>query len=75
MVKTKKGNCALQDEIYKIEQELVRMEMELNEFYCEAGKTILEKAEQQERKINNMVERIIETRRKLLVAKNMECER
>ncbi len=66
------------DEINRMEQELIRMEMELNDYYCEAGKTILEKAEQEERKINNLVECIIETRRKLVNAKDEkfcpECE-
>jgi hypothetical protein len=66
------------DEIKQMEQDLIRMEMELNDFYCEAGRIILEKAEQQERKINNLVDCIIETRRKLMNAKNEdyfhECE-
>lgn len=73
-----KNNRMSQDEINQMEQELVRMEIELNNFYCEAGKTILEKAEREERKINDLVEHIIETRRKLVDAKDEkycpECE-
>ena len=55
-------------EIKQMEQELSRLEYELYEQYYEVGKGILEKAEQESRKINCLVDQIIEARRKLAEA-------
>ena len=52
--------------ISRTEQELSNMEEELQEYYCEAGKAILETAETEGRKINDLVDRIIDTKKKLL---------
>lgn len=56
-----------QEEIRQMEQELGRLEHDLYEQYCEVGKVILEKAERENRRINCLVDQIIETRRKLAV--------
>lgn len=58
-----------QEKILKIERELRKMEHNLYEKYCEVGKGILEKAEQESKNINSIVDQIIETRRKLVELK------
>lgn len=63
------GNADSQEEIKRMEQELSKMEYDLYEQYYEVGKSILEKAEQENKRINDLVEQIIETRRKLSEAK------
>ena len=55
------------------EDELRQMEDRLREQYCEAGKLILEKAEQESRKVNSLVDQIISARRKL-TARAQELE-
>lgn len=56
---------ATQDDITRMELELHRMESALNEAYYEFGKVLLEIAETESRKINKMVDEIIETEKKL----------
>lgn len=63
------GIPVTQGEIRQIEQELSKMEYELYEQYYEVGKGLLEKAEQENRKINDLVDKIIATRRKIAKAK------
>ena len=58
-----------QDEIGRMEQELSRMEMNLYDSYCEVGKAILETAETEGRKINDLVDQIVDARRRLVDAK------
>jgi len=53
-----------------MEKDLSKMECALYEQYCEIGKGILEMAEQENKKINFLVDRIIETHQKLAEAKN-----
>lgn len=62
------------DDISRMELELSRMESALYESYCEVGKTILETAETEGRRINEMVDRIIETKKKLAaIREEKEC--
>lgn len=70
---TDNGGTATQEQIRQMEQELSKMEYKLYEEYCEVGKVILEKAERENRKINCLVDQIIETRRKLAEAKQEKC--
>lgn len=67
------GRPVTQEEIRHMEQEVSKMEYDLYEFYCDVGKGILEKAEQENRKINGMVDDIIEARLKLAKAKREKC--
>jgi hypothetical protein len=41
------------------------MEATLNEHYCNVGKQLLEMAEQEDREINNLVDKIIEIKKQL----------
>ena len=54
-----------QEEISRMEKDLSKMEDNLYEHYCEIGKRILETAEQENKKVNRLVDQIIETRQKL----------
>jgi len=46
-------------------KDLSKMEHDLHERYCEIGKGILETAEQENKKVNHLVDQIIETHQKL----------
>lgn len=62
------------DEIYQLELELSQMESALYDSYYEAGKLLLETAEVESRKINGIVEEIIETKKKLAaIRQEKEC--
>lgn len=58
-----------QEEISKMEKELSKMELNLCDSYCEVGKAVLETAEQESRKINNLVDEIVEMQQKLVALK------
>ena len=62
-----------QDEIGELEKDLSKMEHELLEQYCEIGKGILEKVEMESKKVNALVDQIIETRQRLATAKEEKC--
>lgn len=62
-----------QDEIGELEKDLSKMEHELLEQYCEIGKSILEKVEMESKKVNALVDQIIETRQRLATAKEEKC--
>jgi len=62
-----------QEEISRMEKDLCKMEYALYEQYCEIGKGFLETAEQENKKINRLVDRIIETHQKLAEAKKEKC--
>lgn len=52
-------------EVQRLEQSLGEMEAALNEHYCDIGKSLLELAEKEDKEINQLVDRIIETRRQI----------
>lgn len=54
-----------QNEITQTEQELSRLEAALYDCYCEAGRAILEVAEAEGRKVNALVDSIVDTRKRL----------
>lgn len=54
----------------ELEQQLAQLELSLLEQYCEAGKSLLEAAEQQNRRIGETVDSIITLRRRLALEKN-----
>lgn len=58
--------AASQDLVGRTEQELHALEDELYAKYCEVGKAVLETAEMEGEKINNLVDRIVETKKRLL---------
>ena len=64
---------ATQEKIKQMEQELSKLEHNLWKEYYEAGKGILEIAEQENKRINSLVDKIIETRRKLAETKQEKC--
>jgi hypothetical protein len=51
--------------VQKLERDLNKMEATLNEHYCNVGKQLLEMAEQEDREINNLVDKIIEIKKQL----------
>lgn len=55
----------VQEEIAQMEEKLSHMERDLYEAYCDVGKTILETAELEGRRINSLVDEIIEARKAL----------
>lgn len=50
----------------RLEREIEDMEKTLYESYCDVGKAVLETAETEGRKINDLVDRIIEKKRRLV---------
>ncbi|MFV0399116.1 MAG: hypothetical protein ACK5LX_00675 [Oscillospiraceae bacterium] len=74
MGQQKTGSSNPQREIDRMEQEIGRLEHTLRESYSDAGKMILEAAETESRKINELVDRIVEMRRQLLELRgDREC--
>lgn len=61
----KKTPPASSEQIDQMEQLLCSMEDELQECYCEIGKAILETAETEGKKINSLVDHIIDIRKRL----------
>lgn len=62
-------------EIQQLQRQLDKMELRLFERYCEAGKSLLEIAERENRQIDKLVDAIIETRRHIALAgRNRRCE-
>jgi septal ring factor EnvC (AmiA/AmiB activator) len=53
------------DDVQRLERDLNKMETTLNEHYCNIGKQLLEMAEQEDREINNLVDKIIEIKKKI----------
>lgn len=53
-------------QIRQAEEELKKMEEKLNLCYCEMGKAILETAETEGKKVNELVDRIVAAKRKLV---------
>lgn len=52
--------------IAQMEQQLAEMEKTLDQYYYEAGKSIIELAESESRKVNTLVDDIIATRQELV---------
>lgn len=60
--------------ITQMEGELTHLEADLQARYCQIGKEILELAENEQGKINNLVDEIIKIKKKLAVIKNeIQC--
>lgn len=58
----------------RLEEKLDKMELELQARYCEMGKNLLELADTEQRAIDRLLERIIQTRRQLAKAKReIQC--
>jgi NADH pyrophosphatase NudC (nudix superfamily) len=53
------------DEAQRLERNLNKMETTLNEHYCNIGKQLLEMVEQEDHEINELVDKIIETKKQL----------
>lgn len=51
--------------IKKTEEDIQSMKNELQQYYCEVGRAVLEIAEAGNKKVNNLVDRIIEAEIKL----------
>lgn len=61
-------------ELTEAERELEKLEATLYDYYCDVGKAVLENAEAESRKINDLVDQIIEKRKKLVVMRQeIEC--
>lgn len=57
-----------------LESVLSKKEQELNELYCDMGKSLLEMAENEQRVANRLVDEIIALRKKLVRArKSVQC--
>lgn len=60
--------------IQNLVQSLSEMETALNERYCDIGKSLLEIAEKEDKEINQLVDKIVETRKELAVLqKKIQC--
>jgi hypothetical protein len=53
------------ENVQRLERDLSKMEISLNEHYCNIGKQLLEMAEQEDQEINNLVDKIIEIKKQL----------
>lgn len=61
-------------EIQRLTKSLGEMEAALNEHYCDVGKSLLELAEKEDKEINQLVDQIIETRRRIAaLQKKIQC--
>lgn len=61
-------------EVQRLTKSLGEMEAALNEHYCDVGKSLLEFAEKEDKEINQLVDQIIETRRKIAaLQKRVQC--
>lgn len=58
-----------QQEIDRLTQQLDHMEQELLERYCDVGKYVLEKLEKENKEIDQLVDQVIEVKRKLVKVK------
>lgn len=59
-----------------MEKELIRMEVELQQIYASMGKTLLEMAWQEEKYINQLVDKIIVVKKQLSQAKgDISCSK
>lgn len=56
-------------EIDRLTKQLEHMEQELLEKYCDVGKFVLEKIEKENREIDQLVDRVIEVKKKLVKVK------
>lgn len=54
-----------QDEIRQTEEELIKLELELQAHYCQMGKSILELADTEQKAIGRLVDEIIKCRKRL----------
>ena len=60
--------------IERLEQTLVRLELELQERYAQIGKSFLEMASHEQKEVNLLVDKIIHIRKKLTRAKReIQC--
>ncbi|MDO4326249.1 MAG: zinc ribbon domain-containing protein [bacterium] len=60
--------------IQSLTQSLSEMETALTEHYCDIGKSLLEIAEKEDKEINQLADKIIETRKQLaLLQKEIQC--
>jgi hypothetical protein len=53
------------EKVRRLEHDLDKMETTLNVHYCNIGKQLLEMAEREDKEINNLVDKIIETKKQL----------
>lgn len=61
-------------EFQRLSASLCKMEAALNERYCDIGKSLLEFAEKEDKEINQLVDQIIETRRRIAaLQKKIQC--
>lgn len=61
-------------EVQRLAKSLSEMEAALNEHYCDVGKSLLELAEKEDKEINQLVDQIIETRRRIAaLQKKIQC--
>lgn len=62
------------DEVLQLEKLLTTQEIELQARYCQLGKQLLALAEDEQRRIDLLVDGIIDTHKKLVLAKHeIEC--
>jgi NADH pyrophosphatase NudC (nudix superfamily) len=63
-------------DVQRLEHNLNKMETALNEHYCNVGKQLLEMAEREDHEINNLVDKIIETKKQLYeLNQTVQCPR
>lgn len=63
-----------ENRITQLEDKITHLETDLQAHYCQIGKEILELAENKQEEINNLVDRIIELKKKLaVIKKEIEC--
>ena len=64
-----------QDEIVRLEKTLSQLEADLQACYTDMGKSLMELAGQEQKRVNELVDGIIAARKRLSLAKNeIECE-
>lgn len=62
------------DEVAQLEESLAQMELELQSHYCQMGKQLLELAGSEQKTVGTLVDAIVKTRKKLVLAKHeIEC--
>ncbi|MDL2232821.1 hypothetical protein LJC63_04480 [Ruminococcaceae bacterium OttesenSCG-928-L11] len=66
---------SVHNEITSLRQKESRLEQELMDAYCELGKKLLEMAEMEGKKVNDLVDKLIAVQRKLDILEHKQTDR